>query len=352
VQPFTQDERLMHVKQAQSRLGSSFTWLCDTMDNVAKHRLGDAPNSEFVIDSRGRIVRSRSWSDPDQLRKDLTELVGPVRKPTKAADLRMPRITPDRDVARGVVPRITKPGGMQAVMVEADVETSKAPFYAKLRAEADSNLLRSGNGQLYLGFLIDPLYHVHWNNLSEPLHVEIRSDDDARIDPSVLEGPKVQVESDSDPREFLVTIENARHDTELHLEVFYFACDDDQTWCKAIRQTYTVKLEVDRDAGWVRGHRGGERGRRRDAGSSGGRDSSMSMGTVANVNTRTGTITIRMRGGESQKYRVTDHSTIMRDRRRSSLRETRRGDRIRFESEDSRGKGDPEIVRMMIRSSR
>ena len=172
----------MHVKEAQSRLGSSFTWLCDTMDNVAKHHLGDAPNSEFVIDPRGRVVRRRPWSDPDQLRKDLTELVGPIAKPTRESTLNMPRIAPNRDVVRGVVPTIIRPNRMQAVQVKAGLETSKHPFYAKLRAEADSNLLRSGSGQLYLGFLIDPLYHVHWNNLSKPLHVEITSNNNTHIE--------------------------------------------------------------------------------------------------------------------------------------------------------------------------
>ena len=242
----------MHVQEAQNRLGSSFTWLCDTMDNVAKHRLGDAPNSEFVIDPRGRIVRSRSWSDPEQLRKDLTDFVGPVVKPTRESDLEMPRIAPDRDVARGVFPRLRRPDRMQAVRVQAGVESSKSPFYAKLRAEADSHLLRSGSGQLYLGFLIDPLYHVHWNNLSDPLHVEITANN-AHIEPSVLEGPKVNVESDSDPREFLVTIDNARRDTVLLLDVFYYACDDDQTWCRAIRQSYTVTMDIDPHAGRIRG---------------------------------------------------------------------------------------------------
>ena len=66
VTPYSLAERLLHVKEAQRRLGSHFHWLCDTMANDIKHQLGNAPNSEFVIDPEGRIVRRRAWSDPDQ----------------------------------------------------------------------------------------------------------------------------------------------------------------------------------------------------------------------------------------------------------------------------------------------
>ena len=66
------------MKEAQRTLGSEFTWICDTMTNDVKHSLGNAPNSEFVIDPKGVIVRKRVWSRPGELREDLEELVGPV----------------------------------------------------------------------------------------------------------------------------------------------------------------------------------------------------------------------------------------------------------------------------------
>ena len=78
VKPFTLDERLMHVKEAQRTLGSKITWIADSMSNDIKHALGNRENSEFVIDPDGKIVRMRSWSNPEQLRKDLTELEIPV----------------------------------------------------------------------------------------------------------------------------------------------------------------------------------------------------------------------------------------------------------------------------------
>ena len=64
VEPFTLEERLMHVKEAQRTLGSEITWISDTMSNDLKHALGDSPNSEFVVDPAGKIVRIVLGADP------------------------------------------------------------------------------------------------------------------------------------------------------------------------------------------------------------------------------------------------------------------------------------------------
>lgn len=171
VTPFNQAERLMHVKEAERRLGSSIPWLCDSMANSIKHALGDAPNSEFIIDPEGLVAKRRSWSDPKQLRRDLEELVGPVDHITKVAELDLKTIPPPKTAATGVVPRLKLEGRFQPAKVTP--EDSQQPFYAKLRAEADETLLRKGTGKLYLGFLLDPLYNVHWNNLAAPLSYEL-----------------------------------------------------------------------------------------------------------------------------------------------------------------------------------
>ena len=60
IEPFTLEERLMHVKEAQRTLGSEITWISDSMSNDLKHALGDSPNSEFVVDPAGKIVRLRA----------------------------------------------------------------------------------------------------------------------------------------------------------------------------------------------------------------------------------------------------------------------------------------------------
>jgi hypothetical protein len=267
VQPFTLKERLMHVKEAQRTLGSDIPWICDSMSNELKHALGSAPNSEFVIDPEGKVVVSRSWSKPSELRKDLEKLIGPVEKPTRIADLNLKTEPPPKLAASGVVPRIKVPGAMQPLKIVP--KPGKQPFYVKLRAEADYKLLRSGEGTLYVGFYLDPLYHVHWNNLAKPVKYEITGPDGTTISPAKGEGPKVKEAADIDPREFLVEIKRDKDAKgPLQLTVSYFACNDEQGWCKLVSQEYTIHLERDRDGGSVRS-RGRGRGGRGIAGGSG-----------------------------------------------------------------------------------
>ena len=90
VSPFSIEERLMHVAEAKRRLGTSVSWLADTMDNAYHEMVGKTPNSEFVLDADGNIVARRAWSDPEALRADMERLVGAVEKPTAVADLDLP----------------------------------------------------------------------------------------------------------------------------------------------------------------------------------------------------------------------------------------------------------------------
>ena len=238
----------MHVKEAQRTLGSEITWISDTMSNDLKHALGDSPNSEFVVDPAGKIVRMRAWSRPDELRRDLEQLVGPVENPTRVSDLNLKIEAPPKVAASGVVPRVRVPGRMMPVKIEP--QSSSQPFYMKLRAEVDQRLLRDGEGVLYLGFHPDPLYHVHWNNLVDPVRFEITAPDGITVSPATGEGPKVKEASDIDPREFLVDIKRSGDSQEpLQVAVRYFACNDEEGWCVAVSQEYAITLERDPDGG-------------------------------------------------------------------------------------------------------
>jgi len=250
VTPFTLQERLMQVAEAERTLGTRFTWLCDSMDNAFKNAMGRAPNSEWVIDENNVIVRRRDWSDPAALRKDLEELVGPVEHPTQVADLDMPTAPPPKAAASDVVPRIDKPGRMIPLKISPALADSPEPFYAKLRVEAERGVLQDGSGTLYLRFMMDPLYHVHWNNLVDPVQVKIEAPEGVTVTPNTLIGPKVDAaEGDIDPREFLVQVTGATDDTKLLVKAHYFACTDD--WCRAMDNQYVVNLVGDRDGGFV-----------------------------------------------------------------------------------------------------
>ncbi len=260
VKPFSLKERLMHVREAERRLGSRIPWLCDGMSNDLKSALGGVQNAELVIDPEGLVARRRAWSDPDELRRDLEDLVGPVEQPTRVADLDLKVEPPPDRVATGVVPRVEVSGPMRALRIEPLIETEKVPFYAKLRAEADGALLSKGKGKLYLGFHLDPLYHVHWNNRTKPLEFEVVAPRGIRVSPRKGSAPKVAEPADADPREFLVKVKGARNATApLELSVRYFACDDANTFCVPVKQRYRVHLQPDPDGGRVTA-RGGGRG--------------------------------------------------------------------------------------------
>ena len=249
VSPVTLKERLAHIQEAKKRLGTRFEWICDTMKNDVKHALGSAPNSEFIINPKGKIVRKRFWSNPSQTRKDLEELVGPIEKRTKVSDLDLPKQPPKRKPATGVVQRVELPGRMMALKTEPKLTKTKEPFYVKLRAEADRGVLRNGEGTLYLGFYLDPIYKVHWNNEAGRVRFELKAPKGITLSKTKGESQKVKVPADLDPREFLIDIEGAKPGQVIVVTVHYIACDDAETFCKPVTQQYKLYITRDPDGG-------------------------------------------------------------------------------------------------------
>ena len=147
VQPFTQDERLLHIKEAKRSLGTQVTWICDTMDNDLKHALGDAPTSEFVIDPEGRVVRRRAWGNVAQLRKDLEELVGPVDNPTKPEDLNLKIKAPPKVAPQGIVKRIKRPAGMKPLRIVPQIDDGRSAVLCEAATASGSATAKYGNGQ-------------------------------------------------------------------------------------------------------------------------------------------------------------------------------------------------------------
>ena len=255
----------MHVNEAREKLGTQFHWLCDTMRNDLKHAFGDRPNSEFIIDPKGKILVARQWSNPAALREDLERLIGTVDRPTQISQLNLPEIERPQTAAKGVVPRIKLPGPMTPVKV-APLDQNET-YYAKLRAEVEPDYFRSGAGQLYLGFFLDPLHKVHWNNKAAPVTFEISDIKGFRVSETQGRGPDVEAAADADPREFLVELEAPASEgseaPELRITVRYFACDDAETFCMLVTQNYLITLERDADGGSRRASGGrGARGRR------------------------------------------------------------------------------------------
>ncbi|MCP5119954.1 MAG: hypothetical protein GY953_54850 [bacterium] len=236
----------MHVAEAQRTLGSEITWICDTMDNELKHAIGNAPNSEYVLNREAKIARMRDWSNPAELRKDLEELVGPVATPTKVADLDLKVVEPPKHAPTGIVPKL-QVLGYKALKAEPQLEKSKAPFYVKLRAEAEKSFFEKGRGKVYLGFHLDPLYGVHWNNTVVPVEFEFFPPEGTIISPRKAQGPMVTEESDADPREFLLLVDRGESAEPVRMSFRYFACTEKM--CIPVTQEYLINWEADLDAG-------------------------------------------------------------------------------------------------------
>ena len=269
VQPENLAERILHIKEAQRRFNTQWSWLADAQDNQVKKAFGGRPNSEFIIDPKGNIIRARDWSNEESLRQDLNELLGQPEKRTQVSDLKEIKSLPSArkaKIARHVLPRVNPPAGAKALIVEPQ-KKKEQPLYLKLRADADSNLLSTGNGKVRLGFWLDPIHEVHWNNLAAPLSFTFSGEHKETVfKPTTGTAPKVEAEADYDPREFLIEIEKADLDQKLQVEVQYFACHDTEDWCKAVTQKFEIVLAVDPDAGKPSSQmkkRGGRGGRQR-----------------------------------------------------------------------------------------
>jgi hypothetical protein len=257
VQPFTLEERLTHAQEAEKRLGCSIPWIVDAMDNRLSHALGRRANSEVIIDPNRVIVRKRAWSHPEQVRKDLEQLVGPVERITLEKDVHLafevPRKTP---APRGLVSLVDR-SGLEVVRITPRIDRDGTPYFAKLRAEADVRLLTEGTGQLYLGFHLDPFHNAHWNNLTKPLSVQLETPLNVTVDGGLTHAsPAVTAPSDTDPREFLLKVNGWQNDEPLRLTVTYYACVG-ETSCHVVRQHYEVHRSVDPDGGAARGEGAG-----------------------------------------------------------------------------------------------
>lgn len=149
----------------------------------------------------------------------------------------------DPHIPSGIVPGVRRPAGMVPLKVVPGKQKRPVPFYARLRAEVDRSFLTRGEGKLYIGFHLDPLYAVHWNNRVKPLEFRLETAEGVRVTPGRGIGPRVKQPADKDPREFLLDISATGQCRPLNLTVRYFACDDADTFCIPVTQSYTVHLE-------------------------------------------------------------------------------------------------------------
>ena len=284
VQPSSIEDRFAQVEHAKDLLKTEIPWLTDTMDNRLKKYFVLAPNSQFVFSQAGKVVHRDSWGRGSSLRASLEALVGKPETLTTVKDLNLPTFErhlkqeSEMLVERVRVDGVAVPLRVQSVGKSSDVDSlrsvdfNETNRYAKLRPEADQQLLATGTGKLYLGFRQDPVLGASWNNLASPPEYKVMADD-ATVSPAVGQAKKLDVESDNEPREFLVDVKNWEEGKPLTVKIQYFACNKTEGWCKSIQQEFTVLREKDETAGMVNGrtHFPGGGGRGGQAGQGGQR---------------------------------------------------------------------------------
>ncbi|EMI53209.1 EF-hand domain-containing protein [Rhodopirellula sallentina] len=279
VQPTSIEDRFAQVEHAKELLQTEIPWLTDPMDNQMKTYFKGTPNSQFVFDQSGSVVHRDSWGRGSSLRESLESLVGKPSTLTSVADLNLPRferhLTPESQMliervkVEGVaVPlRVAAAGESNPVNALLSSDFIESNRYVKLRPEADQELLRTGTGKLYLGFRQDPVLGASWNNLATPPEYRILAEG-ASVTPATGQSPKLDIESDNEPREFLVDVKNWESGEPITIQIQYFACNKEKGWCKSVQQEFTVWLDRDETGGMVNGrsHFPGGGGRRSQGG--------------------------------------------------------------------------------------
>ncbi len=76
--------------------------------------------------------------------------------------------------------------------------------------------------------------------------------------PAKAVAPKVEEPADADPREFLLDVDAGTNGAALTVKTRYYACDDANTFCIPVTQSYAVHLEADRNGGRSFERGGGE----------------------------------------------------------------------------------------------
>jgi len=222
IQPFKLRERARQVTDAKNILYTRVTWLCDAMDNQVAKALEQEGCNLFIFDRRGLEEYAGHTQDESALRSALGELAGSITS-TLAESIARPNLKLVDMPKTEVVKRVkTNLGRLKLLPLKLLPLDSRSPFYVKLRVEASEELLKTGDGRLYLGFHVDPIHKVEWNNLRKTVAYAMEVPRGTVISPSISEARKVlKKATDSDPREFLLEARKWKKDQPVGITVNY-----------------------------------------------------------------------------------------------------------------------------------
>jgi hypothetical protein len=255
VQPFNLLERMRHVQDAVRLLHTQIPWVCDTMDNEAARALEYQANTLFIFNKDGVEEYAGNITDETGFRSALKELAGTTETRTLPKTMSPPDIVPINMPEAQVIERVEiNPKQDQFLPLQVIPLKSRTPFFVKMRAEASKGLLETGNGRIYLGFHIDPLYGVEWNNLANTLNYAIKVPHGMAVSPSINQAEKVSGHAtDPEPREFMLEARKWNLSLPLTITVSYSVHASTSKKTHNISQQYTLYLDRDPFGGSVIG---------------------------------------------------------------------------------------------------
>jgi hypothetical protein len=252
LQPFHIMERARQAQLAEKLLRTRIPWLLDTMDNQSAKALEpeEKHNSIFIYSADGRQRFAGPVNDTAAFRKALENMAGAPDIAISTNRPAAPKLRPVNLIPVEVVDRIEfNPPRDSFLPLEIAPQKSRYPYYAKLRAEANAGLLKSGNGKIYLGFHIDPLYRMEWNNKKDPLKYTVYTSRGV-LAPSTERAPRItDPPTDSEPREFILDARRIDLSKPLTIKVEYNVCSPGRRNRQKVSQSYLVHLKPDPYAG-------------------------------------------------------------------------------------------------------
>ncbi len=253
-QPLVQKERKRHAQLAGEHLSTRIPWLCDLMDNqTAKTLAPNNYNSVFIYDASGLETYAGPISDVDEFRKALTETAGEADLAVPVHGLPEPTIEPMAMPKTKLVQRVQVDTKDRFEPLQLTPRASKPPHYVKVRIEGNKNVRETGDGQIYLGFHIDPLYNVAWNNLGKPLHYTLKVPTGV-VAPSINTAPRITAQAtDNEPREFLLNARKLDINKSISLQITYSVHSIAAKRNIEVTQQYTIYLQPDPFGGKVFG---------------------------------------------------------------------------------------------------
>ncbi|MDF7808707.1 hypothetical protein P4E94_14760 [Pontiellaceae bacterium B12219] len=223
IKAFDIRERARQSQLAKELLNTAVPWLYDEMDNqTAKALVRNKDAAVFIFSKEGEEFYAGALSDTETFRGVLKNLAGDIAQPFNIDSLPEPGLKPI-NIPLSTVTSLpqTNPRSDKFIPLQTTPGDSRMPYYVKARVEGNQELLESGNGKLYLGFYIDPLYNVEWNNLADPLKYTITCSKGV-VAPSINTAPRVtSTATDSEPRGFILQARQLDLNQPMNMEITY-----------------------------------------------------------------------------------------------------------------------------------